>query len=185
MHVLLFPSPSCLLKPCSLVRVGVWVWGSWTRGELSGEVVCQGSNMNYCLLPGDGGGRSAGDGVSILYFACALSLSLSLALTLCHILLFVVYLQLQDPECLTSSSTPIEQAACFMAHSLGYVVLSLAHTASSVRLSGQVSSHSEQRPRLIRASQRHFFPALHWMSSHDLASGVEKGGGRGETSLIR
>lgn len=83
---------------------------------------------------------------------------------------FVVYLQLQDPECLTSSSTPIEQAACFMAHSLGYVVLSLAHTASSVLLSGQVSSHSEQRPRLILASQRHFFPALHWMSSHDLAS---------------
>lgn len=83
---------------------------------------------------------------------------------------FVVYLQLQDPECLTSSRTPIEHAACFMAHSLGYVVLSLAHTASSVRLSGQVSSHSEQRPRLIRASQRHFFPALHWMSSHDLAS---------------
>ena len=83
---------------------------------------------------------------------------------------FVIYLQLQDPECLTSSSAPIEQAACFMAHSLGYVVLSLAHTASSVLLSGQVSSHSEQRPRLIRASHRHFFPALHWMSSHDLAS---------------
>lgn len=102
------------------------------------------------------------------------SLSLSL------VLLFVVYLQLQDPECLTSSSTPIEQAACFMAHSLGYVVLSLAHTASSVRLSGQVSSHSEQRPRLIRASHRHFFPALHWMSSHDLASDDGKGrkGGR-------
>lgn len=84
---------------------------------------------------------------------------------------FNIYLQLQDPECLTSSSTPIEQAACFMAHSLGYVVLSLAHTASSVLLSGQVSSHSEQRPRLIRASHRHFFPALHWMSSQDLASG--------------
>lgn len=83
---------------------------------------------------------------------------------------FVIYLQLQDPECLTSSSTPIEQAACFMAHSLGYVVLSLAHTASSVLLSGQVSSHIEQRPRPIRPSHRHFFPALHWMSSHDLAS---------------
>lgn len=83
---------------------------------------------------------------------------------------FAVYLQLQDPACLTSSRTPIEQAACFMAHSLGYVVLSLAHTASSVLLSGQVSSHREQRPRLIRASHRHFFPALHWMSSHDLAS---------------
>lgn len=82
----------------------------------------------------------------------------------------VVYLQLQDPECLTSRSTLIEQAACFMAHSLGYVVLSLAHTASSVLLSGQVSSHSEQRPRLIRASHRHFFPVLHWMSSHDFAS---------------
>lgn len=84
---------------------------------------------------------------------------------------FAVYLQLQDPACLTSSRTPREQAACFTAHSLGYVVLSLAHTASSVLLSGQVSSHSEQRPRLIRASHRHFFPALHWMSSHDLASG--------------
>lgn len=33
--------------------------------------------------------------------------------------LLVIYLQLQDPECLTSSSPPIEQAACFMAHSLG------------------------------------------------------------------
>lgn len=84
--------------------------------------------------------------------------------------MFAVYLQLQEPACLISSRTPIEQAACFMAHSLGYVVLSLAHTASSVLLSGQVSSHSEQRPRLIRASHRHFFPALHWMSSHDLAS---------------
>lgn len=82
---------------------------------------------------------------------------------------FVIYLQLQDPKCLTSSSTPIEQAACFMAHSLGYVVLSLAHTASSVLLSGQDSSHNEQRPRPIRASHRHFFPALHWISSHDLA----------------
>lgn len=79
------------------------------------------------------------------------------------------YLQLQDPECLTSRRTPIEQAACFMAHSLGYVVLSLAHTASSVRLSGQLSSHREQRPRLMRESHRHFFPPLHWMSSHDLA----------------
>lgn len=102
-----------------------------------------------------------------------------------HIFAFVVYLQLQDPECLTSRSTPREQAACFMAHSLGYVELSLAHTASSVLLSGQVSSHSEQRPRLIRASHRHFFPALHWMSSHDLASGEGKGTRAGGKSLIR
>lgn len=80
------------------------------------------------------------------------------------------YLQLQDPECLTSRRTPKEQAACFMAHSLGYVVLSLAHTASSERLSGHESAQIAQRPRPILASQRHFFPALQWMSSHDLAS---------------
>lgn len=85
------------------------------------------------------------------------------------------YLQLQEPACFTSSRTPIEQAACFMAHSLGYVVLSLAHTASSILLSGQVSSHCEQRPRLMRASHKHFFPALHWMSSHDLASAEKSG----------
>lgn len=121
---------------------------SWNGGHFQGEVFVGEATWNivFCL--------ERGKGVSFFftYFA------------------FVVYLQLQDPECLTSSSTPIEQAACFMAHSLGYVVLSLAHTASSVLLSGQVSSHSEQRPRLIRASHRHFFPALHWMSSHDLAS---------------
>lgn len=29
-----------------------------------------------------------------------------------------LHLQLQDPECFTSSSTPEEQAASFMAHSL-------------------------------------------------------------------
>lgn len=80
------------------------------------------------------------------------------------------YLQLQDPKCLTSRRTPKEQAACFMAHSLGYVVLSLAHTASSERLSGHDSTQTEQRPRPILASHRHFFPALHWISSHDLAS---------------
>merc|ERR1712035_60206 len=108
-------------------------------GHFQGEVFVGGSNMEYCLFAWRG------------------------RRVFCFILFsyFVVYLQLQDPECLTSSSTPIEQAACFMAHSLGYVVLSLAHTASSVLLSGQVSSHSEQRPRLIRASHRHFFPALH------------------------
>lgn len=80
------------------------------------------------------------------------------------------YLQLQDPECLTSRRTPKEQAACFMAHSLGYVVLSLAHTASSERLSGHDSAQTAQRPRLIFASHKHFFPALQWISSHDLAS---------------
>lgn len=111
---------------------------------------CWESNIEYCLLLREGGEHFVSFVFS--YFA------------------FVIYLQLQDPECLTSSSTPIEQAACFMAHSLGYVVLSLAHTDSSVLLSGQDSSHTEQRPRPIRASHRHFFPALHWMSSHDLAS---------------
>lgn len=86
------------------------------------------------------------------------------------------YLQLHDPECLTSSSTPMEHAACFMAHVLGYEVLSLAHTASSVRLSGHVTSwQSAHRPRPNRPSHRHFFPPLHWISSHDLASGKKKG----------
>ncbi|TNN31507.1 hypothetical protein EYF80_058342 [Liparis tanakae] len=85
---------------------------------------------------------------------------------------FEAIVSLQDPECLTSSSAPREQAACFMAHSLGYDALSLAHTASSARLSGQSSSHSEQRPRLMRASHRHFLPALHWMyCSGDVTSG--------------
>lgn len=125
---------------------GVGVWGKLGWGARSGEVLVGKATWNivFCLV--------RGEGVFFSYFA------------------FVIYLQLQDPECLTSSSTPIEQAACFMAHSLEYVVLSLAHTASSVLLSGQVSSHSEQRPRLIRASHRHFFPVLHCMSSHDLAS---------------
>lgn len=117
-------------------------WGH-SRGEFFGEAT---SNTVSCSDRGEGGFFHFSDST------------------------FAVYLQLQDPACLTSSRTPIEQAACFMAHSLGYVVLSLAHTASSVLLSGQVSSHSEQRPRVIRASHRHFFPALHWMSSHDLAS---------------
>lgn len=85
------------------------------------------------------------------------------------------YLQLHDPECLTSSSTPMEHAACFMAHVLGYEVLSLAHTASSARLSGHVSSwQSAHRPRPIRSSHKHFFPPLHWISSQDLASGRKK-----------
>lgn len=82
------------------------------------------------------------------------------------------YLQLHDPECLTSSNTPMEHAACFMAHVLGYEVLSLAHTASSARLSGHDSSwQSAHRPRPNRSSHRHFFPPLHWISSHDFASG--------------
>lgn len=151
MQGLPFPSPFCLLKLCLVVWLG-WEYGeSWCGGGGFQGRFCWESNAEYCLL--------LGEGVVFLldfffsYFA------------------FNIYLQLQDPECLTSSSTPIEQAACFIAHSLGYVVLSLAHTASSVLLSGQVSSHSEQRPRLIRASHRHFFPALHWMSSQDLASG--------------
>lgn len=85
------------------------------------------------------------------------------------------YLQLHDPECLTSSSTPVEHAACFMAHALGYDVLSLAHTASSARLSGHVSLlQSAHRPRPSRSSQRHFFPPLHWISSHDFASEKQK-----------
>lgn len=126
----------------SLGRAGLKGGG----GAVSEGGFCWGSNMVFCLE------REESVFFHFSYFV------------------FVVYLQLQDPECLTSSRTPIEQAVCFMAHSLGYVVLSLAHTASSVLLSGQVSSHMEQRPRLIRASHRHFFPALHWMSSHDLAS---------------
>lgn len=124
-------------------------------GALSGEVCFDGEASSVFLLGEGGGGLFR---VFIFFF---------------HIFAFVslYYLQLQDPECLTSSSAPREQAACFMAHSLGYDALSLAHTAWSARLSGQSSSHSEQRPRLMRASHRHFLPALHWMSSHDLASG--------------
>lgn len=150
MQVLPFPSPFCLLKLCLVVWLG-WEFGeSWGGGHFQGRF-CWESNMEYCLLLGEGVG-------CFVWFCFSYSA-------------FDFYLQLQDPECLTSSSTPIEQAACFMEHSLGYVVLSLAHTASSVLLSGQASSHSEQRPRLIRASHRHFLPALHWMSSQDLASG--------------
>lgn len=129
---------------------GEGVWGKLVWGVLSGEVLL-GKQHGILSFAWRGSG-----------FFCLIFFSY---------FAFNIYLQLQDPECLTSSSTPIEQAACFIAHSLGYVVLSLAHTASSVLLSGQVSSHSEQRPRLIRASHRHFFPALHWMSSQDLASG--------------
>lgn len=120
--------------------------GHW-RGHFR-EDFCLESNMDHCLFAWRGR-------VEVLFLFVDFA--------------FVFYLQLQDPECLTSSSIPKKQAVCFMAHSLGYVVLSLAHTASSVLLSGQVSSHSEQRPRPIRASHRHFFPVLHWMSSHDLA----------------
>ncbi len=94
------------------------------------------------------------------------------------------YLQLQDPECLTSRRTPKEQAACFMAHSLGYVVLSLAHTASSERLSGHDSMQTAQRPRPILESHRHFFPVLHWISSHDLASKKTMGDNSGQFLLI-
>lgn len=149
MQVLLFPSPFCLLKLCLVVWLECEFGESWNGGHFQGRFLL---GKQHGILSFAWRGRRVFCFFFFSYFA------------------FVVYLQLQDPECLTSSSTPIEQAACFMAHSLGYVVLSLAHTASSVLLSGQVSSHSEQRPRLIRASHRHFFPALHWMSSHDLAS---------------
>lgn len=146
MQVLLVPSPFCLLKLCLVVWQECEHGESWIGGTLRGEFLL---GKQHQILSLAQTGRRA------VFFSDST---------------FAVYLQLQDPACLTSSRTPIEQAACFMAHSLGYVVLSLAHTASSVLLSGQVSSHSEQRPRLIRASHRHFFPALHWMSSHDLAS---------------
>lgn len=148
MQVLLVPSPFCLLKLCLVVWQECEFGESWIGGTLRGGVFVgeATSNTVSCSDREEGGFFHFSDST------------------------IAVYLQLQDPACLTSSRTPIEQAACFMAHSLGYVVLSLAHTASSVLLSGQVSSHSEQRPRLIRASHRHFFPALHWMSSHDLAS---------------
>lgn len=148
MQVLIVPSPFCLLKLCLVVWQECEFRESWIGGTLRGGVFLGEATSNTVSCSD----REEGGFFHFLDYT------------------FAVYLQLQDPACLTSSRTPMEQAACFMAHSLGYVVLSLAHTASSVLLSGQVSSHSEQRPRLIRASHRHFFPALHWMSSHDLAS---------------
>lgn len=149
MQVLLVPSPFCSLKLCLVAWQECEFGESWIGGTLrGGGLFVEEATWNTVSC------SEREEGVFFHYSDS----------------MFAVYLQLQDPACLISSRTPIEQAACFMAHSLGYVVLSLAHTASSVLLSGQVSSHSEQRPRLIRASHRHFFPALHWMSSHDLAS---------------
>lgn len=55
MQVLLFPSPFCLLKLCLVVWLG-WEFGeSWGGGAFRGGF-CLGSNKEYCLLLGEGGG---------------------------------------------------------------------------------------------------------------------------------
>lgn len=83
---------------------------------------------------------------------------------------FFFYLQLQDPECLTSRTRPREQAARCISHSLRYVALSLAHTLSPGLLSGHSFSHTEHRPRPALMSHRHFFPSGQRMSLQDCAS---------------
>lgn len=55
MQVLQFPSPFCLLKLCLVVWLG-WEFGeSWGRGHFQGRF-CWESNMEYCLLLGEGVG---------------------------------------------------------------------------------------------------------------------------------